>query len=732
MRSRRGLVREARALVALGERPGAAPLRELLPLGARAALRALRTRSAAQLRPDWVWPAWLHGQLDPTSPAYVAPGELPLAANVTARNWTMVGNPRSRREGIVDPAGLVTPWVGGWSLDWAVGRDGDWRLAARERGLRQGLVGAAPVVRTTLALGDGEAVHTAYAVPEGGERVVAEIANRSATPLAVVLAVRAHHPEGAAVIRRVAVRGSAVLVERRVALLLPEPPEAVAVSTIRGGDALLALAGGAPVPAASEAVDSAGFAHAALRYRLAPGRALRVAMPLAPRRRPGAAVALPGPEEMAARWRRELERGMRVRLPDPRLQAAVDANRAALLLFADGDEVTPGPATYHRFWFRDAAYLLLALGRWGFHAEVAAILAAYPRRQARDGRFVSQAAEWDATGAAIWAIAEHHRLTGDDALVRALAGAVRRGAGWIARARRGRGGPAGAEGLLPAGVSAEHLGPPGHYYWDDLWALRGLLDAAGLLRGLGDAAAAEGVAAEASDLRAALLRSARSAAAGTGVGAMPAGPGRGADPGMIGSLAACWPLRLLPPDDPLVARTAEAVRARSLVGEAVFHAISHGGLGTYLTMQLAQVELAAGDARAWGRLRWLLDAATRTWTWPEAVHPQLGGGCYGDGHHGWAAAEFLAFVRDVLVRESGERELSLLTLLPPEWRGRDLAVRDAPTHHGRLSYSLGWRGDRPVLRWRCEREGVRLRAPGLDPAWSVRERSGEATLGPAR
>ena len=86
-------------------------------------------------------------------------------------------------------------------------------------------------------------------------------------------------------------------------------------------------------------------------------------------------------------------------------------------------------------------------------------------------------------------------------------------------------------------------------------------------------------------------------------------------------------------------------------GDAFFQGISHTGLGTYLTMQLAAVELRAGDRRSIDRLGWMLDAATPTWTWPEAIHPRVGGGCMGDGHHGWAAASVLSFVRDLLVRE---------------------------------------------------------------------------------
>jgi hypothetical protein len=102
----------------------------------------------------------------------------------------------------------------------------------------------------------------------------------------------------------------------------------------------------------------------------------------------------------------------------------------------------------------------------------------------------------------------------------------------------------------------------------------------------------------------------------------------------------------------------------------------------------------------------------------------------GDGHHGWAAADFLSFVRQVLVREVPDGSLALLGLLPPEWAGQDLEVTEAPTHHGRISYALRWHGERPALLWECERPGVRLSVPGLDPSWSTSDQTGEALLAP--
>jgi hypothetical protein len=105
----------------------------------------------------------------------------------------------------------------------------------------------------------------------------------------------------------------------------------------------------------------------------------------------------------------------------------------------------------------------------------------------------------------------------------------------------------------------------------------------------------------------------------------------------------------------------------------------------------------------------------------------------GDGHHGWAAAEFLSFVRNLVVREDGE-DLVLFSMLPDAWRGQPVEAHAAPTHHGSLSVALRWHGDRPALLWELRPRGagarVRLRAPGLDPAWSTGDLEGEVLFGP--
>ena len=215
---------------------------ELMPIGARTVFRALRTRGAAQIGPDWVWPYWLERQLDPGSPAFVPRGHLPFLTNMTRRNWTAVGNLDSPWEAIVDPRGLVTPWFDGWSLDWWVGADDRWHLPSREVNVRQRLVGDTPVVETAMRVPGGDVIERVYAARRsstegGGELVVAEVENATKVPVALALAVRPYNPEGLSVIERLGLHdGTTVTVDGRVAMLLPRPPARMAASTFHDGD----------------------------------------------------------------------------------------------------------------------------------------------------------------------------------------------------------------------------------------------------------------------------------------------------------------------------------------------------------------------------------------------------------------------------------------------------------------------------------------------------------------
>ena len=83
--------------------------------------------------------------------------------------------------------------------------------------------------------------------------------------------------------------------------------------------------------------------------------------------------------------------------------------------------------------------------------EVEAELATWGERQSLDGWFSDSDARADATGAALWAVGSHWRLTHDGEVVEALLGPLAKGVHAIERRRTRRRREAG--GLVPAGGS---------------------------------------------------------------------------------------------------------------------------------------------------------------------------------------------------------------------------------------------------------------------------------------
>lgn len=681
----------------------------------------------------WLWPRWLERQGDPSSPAFVpaVPGRAP--ENLTGRSWTAIGDLDSPHAALVDPCGLVAPRPGGWSLDWWVRGVDRWHVPARARGtaVTQRLLDAAPVVETSLRVPGGHAVHRAWCARHGGaEWAVVEVENRSRQPVAVALAVRPARPDGLGRVERIGFAGGVLAVDGRPALVLGRTPSRFAASTLAGGDSAEAvLADGGEAAWPGEVRCPAGLAQAAVVLPLAHTATLRVALPLddAARRAVAAGgvdpAALPGADRVATGWRSQVQPSgaLRVELPDPRLAEAVAACRAALLLRHHGEDLLADSATGEPAGFGDAAVLVRALDRWGHHARTAEALAALPARQRVDGSFRA-AGEQDATADALWALAEHWRLTRDAALAEAAVGAAVRGAGRLARSS----GPAG-DGAAGEGYAARLRGVAG------LHAAADLLDGAGQHDGATDCRRLAGkvLAAVEDDLAADADR--------LGSPAVPPAPGGRPGAASLPVLAAWAPLGLLSPGERLDA-TVEAVRegAFGVAGvPAAFDVEARRGYLPAATLRVGAAELAAGDRRALDRLAWALDVATPTWTWADALHPAGTGGTAGDGHSALVAAALLDLVRDLLVREVGDPAspgLALASLWPDEWLGQGLEVHDAPTRWGRLSYAVRWHGTRPALLWElAPHDGVppvRLTVPGLDPSWSSEEPSGEALLAP--
>lgn len=721
-----------------------------------------------------VGPYWLERQSDLEGPDFVV-----ADLNITHRSWTLIGNLDSVERAAVDPRGLITPPAGNWSLDWWIGADDRWRVPAQEPMMRQRLVGYAPVVETLLRVPGGEALHRAYGArgslggvredpraPSIDDLVVVEIENRTPVPFAVALAVRPYGPGSWGEIHEIELNDTTVVIDGEPVISFAKRP-----SFLAGGGALdpdvaeVVTAGRAAESHELSVTCEYGRASAAFVFPLAHTATLRLAMVLGepfPGRRPrsgrgrGSNVVLktpgegvlPNAEQVSRGWDAQVERGTRIEVPDVRLNAAIDAARRSLLLFAGGDDpvVWPaGPADWS-----DVAALTMALDRYGFAAEASRLLVGIEGLQDLSGYVTGSEGRNDATGAALCALGEHWRLNREVDLAERLTGPVAKAIHWISKRcvskRANRGGiGAEAEGLLPIGPQPSFIGDAQVSYRDAFWSLRGLRDAAELMAAVGQPEVAEDAGAVADRLADSLRASVDLAATRTGSAVIPSGAGMPVGPGAAANLVAAR-LGITEIRQEVTAATLDHVRERLVFDRGVIHGVGSKGLSPMLTVELAMAELAACVAagadpsgsvteveRIMSRIAWMLDMASPTWGWPQVIHPRTKGGTSGQGHHGATTAMFLSLVRFLLIRDV-PGSLSLCPVWPRSWLGEGVEVHGAPTSAGRISFAVRWHGARPALLWELEpHEGVgpvTISIPGLDPSWSTDQLSGDTLLAP--
>ncbi len=728
---------------------------DLLPILAKLIGQGVLSFQAANTNRDWVWPWFLTRQLDPEDPGFCVRGHNLLYLNMHYRNWTGIGTFAQHDEAVVDPAGLLSPRRGSWSVDvWVRDPEGNWHFPSRaykeEGKLTQRLVDNLPVVETALDLGSGHRlVMTAFTrlfdeVQLATVRAVVE--GPEADKHNVVVSLRPVNPEGVSQVQRVSLKEHHWEVDGEPAIVFAAPPAAQGAGNYNTGDVAVALQRhgvfetGLPTRQHCRSGLVTAFAafagQATVHAAMEPVKADEDSLKKLAEEDTGAVLTV-----VLDAWKKELAGTPTLQGVDGRTQALYDACKSWMLLlydrddFSDMDQITPGPLTYHHFWFRDCAYLTAALDRLGRHDLAKRILYTYPHRQKDDGFFESQEGEWDANGQAMWTQFQHYLMTREEKYLREMYPSMARGAKWIAKKRRkgDRDEGGAAKGLLPAGMSAEHLGPNDYYYWDDFWCLRGLLDAAEAAEVLGKSKDADQWRDEAKAFHEDLQASLEKVEERLGEALIPSSPMTRINSGAIGSLCAVYPTEVFAPDDERVQNTVAAIRDTSFFKDAFFQHVTHSGTNIYLSLQVAQCELRAGNPAHLSIWRRILDLASPTQTFPEAVHPITGGGSMGDGHHGWAAAECLHYLHSLFFIEEDQR-LTLLKGIDPAWfeEGKELSLGPCPTHFGPITVkAVKEDGDVVVTldaRFHTPPRSIRIHSPS-DPGHFVdAEEAGQRTF----
>jgi hypothetical protein len=423
-------------------------------------------------------------------------------------------------------------------------------------------------------------------------------------------------------------------------------------------------------------------------------------------------------------WSALLAQAMRIQVPERKV---TDTFYASIMNDALARYQLPGGAwvqavnklRYHAFWLRDGAVITNMYDLVGLHRLARENLAYFPAWQQDDGLFIARPEEYDGFGQALWAMGEHWRRTGNADFARSMLPSVSRAMDWFERQRA-----ADPLGLMPPNVNLQDNELiRGHLAGDNFWAAAGVAAAADLARGAGDGAAAARWQGVYNDFVARLKGHIFNAQRANRGAIPPSLDVRGGQD--WGNLWASYPWRVLDPDSAVVTRTLQRVRRRFREGIATY--ADTRLLHSYLGFRVFQTELLRGQQRR--VVQGLYDElahTTGTGAGFEAGTAPFGDRVVDDATvpHGWFAAEYVALVRNMLVREQG-RDVYLMSALSPAWLrpGKSVGVTGAPTTRGPVSYTLRCTPNGAVLSWRTGvRGGTRLLWPVPYMARDVRAR----------
>ncbi len=691
--------------------------RELFALSAPVVVRGLLNFAVFQMRRDWIFPYWVRKQLDPDDPAYIARSQNPIFVNTTHRNWTTLGSPHGLHEAIVDPRGMATPLPREWSLEvWLTSESGPYFPSTADT-VEQTFSTTSPILRTRHAVPgfDMQQEHFVSSTRDGLDVLFQEVSLQNisertrAGTLAIV--VRPYNSEGIAPISHLSTDGKRFLyVDHLLGIVFSREPDRYLLSSGAQGDLagvmntlvsdpdaeVLSRFGGRSI----RCPEGLGHAAAIFPFSLAAGEQTRI----------HCSVALANDALLRKRhlkqtwqvsyetrrmsqeqvWNAQRAEGARIAIGNARLQSILDANTLALLQLNDKDFISPGPYLYHHFWYRDAVPMCRALDALGFHERSRMVYNGFPKGQTRDGFFRGPDGEWDSNGAVLFGFLDHYRFTRSSMWLRGHFSDLLRGGNWVIRQRKKTSDlPVPARGLLPRSLSAEHLGTVDQYYWDTFHGLAGMRSLVVMSSALGHLDKEEKVREELQLFEEDVRTSLQHVATRLGRPLIPATPTRTFDESAIGSLSGIYPLGIHDVLPEAFKETTIEILERYVDPRGFLHPFIHSGYNMYLTLHIAQALRLLGLTDLSGPVgASVIDQCRDPYTFPEAIHPRTGGGAMGDGHHGWAAAEVVLWLRSMLIEES-DNLLSFFRLangmlgVPPT-----CSLTSMPTHYGPIDLVL--------------------------------------------
>ncbi len=695
--------------------------------------------------------------------ARVAPrGLYPRAFLGEQTYWTVAGVDADTEEVLVGEDGALEPGKGSFSLEPFLFADGKlvtWAGAAISQSLERGDLPIPTVTwkAGTLALdvtalvdgpAEGSVLRARYRVRNAGAGTARARLFVAVRPFLVNPPTQfLNAPHGVARIASLSFSGATASVNGTRTISALPAPDASGAATFDEGPILDFLLKGR-VPAAPEIRDETGLASGAFAWNLEIPSGGEQTVVLDAPLHAGASVPLTLSkrifDDRLARasegWGDAVDR-VRFRIPPfaESLVATLKSNLAFVLVNRDGPWIQPGSRAYERSWIRDGALTSSALLRLGHANEVREFVLAFAEKQFPDGRIpccvdargADPVPENDSHGEFLFLAAEYFRFTKDAATLGTLWPRIEKTVAALDALRKQRLTRAyetqekrAFRGLLPESISHEgYSDKPVHSYWDDVFARKGLADAAELAVALGHEDEARGFAAIRDAFEADLLASIARTIEENNLDTLPASVEKhDFDPtSTTAALAPCGLQEKLPRAELLRTFDRYVREARERRdGTRTWDAYTPYELRTVgALVRLGRV------AEAHEMLAFFLkDRRPAAWNgWAELVGRDPRAPRFiGDMPHTWVGTDFIRSFLDffAIEREAGDTRGASLLLgagLPEEWvrAPGGAGVEGLRTIYGPLNLSVSASGGEV----RARIAGVHVPAGGLALAWPL-------------
>lgn len=689
--------------------------KELVPLNTKQLSRGMLNYTFFQHYPDWKRPFWAVKQYDPNYIGFIPRSHLGVSVNVTHRNWTAIGNMNCDVEPIVNPCGTVVPFVDGWSLECWVRYQGNLIFPSNCKNVKQNLADDLPVVETEVVEKDFCLKMIHYTIDDNlfceYEIILSDRQPDFSNDLELILSGRPFNIEGVSPIDNINYDSNenCISINQLNTLYFDSNPECVLLSNLISGD-LANVINSSNVYTNKNTIDCEyGFANAALIFDIKKidSGSKKISCQINLNNKKARLTLEHSIDTVRKYWQNVLGLGTVFKIPDEKISSLVKNSLTTCLQFIDSDKVTPGPTIYHQFWFRDAAFQLNILDKLGFTSITKNLIQKFFTYQKKNGYFQSQNGEWDSNGQVLWLILQQSLLSNDLSIIQKNFSSLNNAIKWIDenRLKDKKYSSEKYFGLLPKGLSAEHLGLADNYYWDNFWAIAGIKSYILICELLGKTSQktyAENLLDEYENtLSNSILESIKS----NQNSVLPSAPSKSLDSGMIGSLVAIYPLQILNWDDERFINSLDYIHKNYFNKNLFFQDIIHSGGNPYITLQIAHSYLFHGKRGLFNKiLNDVVGYASATLNYPEAIHPLTGGGVIGDGHHGWTAAEVLSAIKDAFVYEKNyysknSIELVLLSGISKEWflESQELSIKNVKVLCGSVSLFIKMSGDTVML-----------------------------------